>query len=172
MTQKVKGASASTGKPASDAFVASQKSIEQVVEASTQGYEQVIEMTKEHVEKTNTAVLKGYEDFAAFNKESMDVFVKAGEIWTKGYEELGKACFEFAQGSAQESVEAAKSVMSAKTITDVVDAHSAFAKSSFDKTVAESTRLSEMTMKIANEATAPMQAQFSTVAQKFVKSAA
>lgn len=172
MTQKAKGASASTGKSAGDAFVAGQKSIEQVVAASTQGYEQVVEMTKEHVEKTSTAALKGYDDVAAFNKESMDAFAKAGEIWTKGFEDFGKACFEFAQGSAQESVEAAKSMMSAKTITDVVDAQSAFAKSSFDKAVAESTNLSELSMKIANEATAPIQAQFSAVAQKFVKSAA
>lgn len=152
MTQKTKSASAPS--------------------ASTQGYEQVVELTKEHVEKANTAVLKGYDDFAAFNKESVDAFTKAGNVWAKGFEAVGKAYFDFAQNSAQESVEVAKSIMAAKTITDVVDVQSAFAKSSFDKAVAESTSLSEMSMKIANEATAPIQAQFNAAAEKLAKSAA
>jgi phasin family protein len=140
--------------------------------ASTQGYEEVVEMTKDQVEKASMAALKGYDDFAAFNKESADAFTKASNVWAKGFEAVGKAYFDFAQNSAQESVEVAKTIMGAKTIADVVDAQSAFAKSSFDKGVAESTRLSGMSMKIANEATAPIQAQFSAAAEKFVKSAA
>ena len=134
--------------------------------ASTQGYEEVVEMTKDQVEKASTAALKGYDDFAAFNKESANAFTKAINVWAKGFEAVGKAYFDFVQNSAQESVEVAK------TIADVVDAQSAFAKSSFDKGVAESTRLSGMSMKIANEATAPIQAQFSAAAEKFIKSAA
>ncbi|MBL4720140.1 MAG: phasin family protein [Alphaproteobacteria bacterium] len=166
MTQKAKGAS--TAKQAGDAFAKGQKTMEQAVKASTEGYEQAVEMTKGHVEKTSAAVMRGYDDYAAFSKNSVSAFVEAGNIWSKGFEDMGKMFFEFAQASSQQSVDAAKTVMSAKTITDVVDAQSAFAKSSFDKIVSESTKMSELTMSISNEAAAPVQAQLNEVAAKFV----
>jgi phasin family protein len=158
-------------KQTGDAFAAGQKTVEQAVKASTEGYEQAIEMTKDQVEKTSAAVMRGYDDYAAFNKDSVDAFVKAGNVWSKGFEDMGKMFFAFAQASSQQSVDAAKSVMGAKTITDIVDAQSAFAKTSFDNIVAESTKISELTMSVSNEAAAPVQAQFNVAAAKFANPA-
>ena len=169
MTQKAKAAS--SAKQSGDAFAAGQKTVEQVVKASTQGYEQAMEMTKDQAEKTSAAVLRGYDDYAAFNKESVDAFVKAGTVWSKGFEDMGKLFFAFAQNSSQQSVEASKSFMGAKSVTDIVDAQSAFAKTSFDNMVAESTKISELTMSIANEASAPVQAQMNAAAEKFANPA-
>jgi len=165
MTQKAKGAS--SVKQSGDAFAAGQKTVEQVVKASTQGYEQAMEMTKDQVEKASAAVMSGFDDYAAFNKENVNAFVKAGNVWSKGFEDMGKMFFAFAQNSTQQSVEATKSFMGAKTITDIADAQSAFAKTSFDSIVAESTKISELTMSITNEASAPVQAQFNAAAEKF-----
>ena len=46
------------------------------------------------------------------------MFTKASNVWAKVHEAVGKVYFDF----ARESAEVAKSIMDAKTITDVVDA--------------------------------------------------
>jgi len=54
-------------------------------------------MTKDQVEKASTATLKGYNDFAAFKKESADLFTKTSNVWAKVHEAVGKIYFDFAQ---------------------------------------------------------------------------
>ncbi|MCR9218975.1 MAG: phasin family protein [Alphaproteobacteria bacterium] len=148
------------------------KKMDEAVQVGKQTVEQAVAATKEQVEKASTAALKGYDEFATINKTSMDAFVKSSNIMAKGFEDLGKAYFAFAQSAAEQNVAAAKKLMTAKTINDVVDIQSDIARTSFDAWVAESTKMSEMGMKVANEAFEPIQAQFTTVVEKMTKQVA
>ena len=53
-------------------------------------------------------------------------------------------------------------MMTAKTMRDVIDLQTDFAKQRFDHLVAEGTKMSEMSVKVANEAMEPLQKQFDT----------
>lgn len=145
------------------------KKVDEAVQVGKQTVEQAVAATKEQVEKASTAALKGYDEFATINKASMDAYVKSTNIVAKGVEDLGKAYFAFAQTTAESNVAAAKKLMGAKTINDVVDIQADVARSSFDSWVAESTKMSEMSMKVANEAFEPIQAQFTAVVEKMTK---
>src|SRR3546814_845181 len=145
MTSKAK----SNGSETIEAAVAAGKqTVEEVMRTSTRNYEQAVSTTKEQVEKASAAMLRGYDDLATFNKQNVDAFVQAGNIWAKGAEELGKAYFSFAQASAEKNAEAAKSLLAAKSLKDVVDVQADYARTSFDTLVAEGTRINEMTIKI------------------------
>lgn len=145
------------------------KKMEEAVQVGKQTVEQAVAATKEQVEKASTAALKGYDEFATMNKTSLDAYVKSSNIVAKGLEDMGKAYFAFAQTAAESNVAAAKKLMTAKTINDVVDIQSEVARTSFDSWVAESTKISEMGMKVANEAFEPIQSQFTTVVEKMMK---
>lgn len=145
------------------------KQVEEAVAAGKQTVEQAVAATKEQVEKASSAALKGYDEFASLQKDSMDAFVKASNIMAKGYEEIGKAAFAFAQTSAEANVEAAKSLMAAKTINDVVEIQSDLARNQFDKFVAEGTKISELGVKVTNEAFEPLQAQANVVVERSMK---
>jgi len=132
----------------------------------TEAFEKVVETTKAQVEKTNEAVAKSYGDFASFHKEGVDALIKAGEIWARGAEDLGKAYFAAAQEAAETNSEAAKALFSAKSFKEIIELQSELARKSFDKTLSESTKLSEMSVKVANEAFQPLQQQFSAVVSK------
>ncbi len=123
-------------------------------------------------EKAIPAMMKGYDEFTAFNQANLDAFMKASNVLVKGYEDIGKAYFKFAQASAEASAEAAKSMMSAKTLKEVVDLQSGYARSSFDTMVAEGTKLNEMSVKVANEAIQPIQTQFSKTMERVFKAPA
>ncbi|MGE4220963.1 MAG: phasin family protein [Alphaproteobacteria bacterium] len=120
-------------------------------------------------EKAIPAMMKGYDEFTALNQATLDAFMKASNVLVKGYEDIGKEYFKFAQASAEASAEAAKSMMSAKTLKEVVDLQSGYARSSFDTLVAEGTKLNEMTVKVANEAIQPIQTQFNKTMERVFK---
>ncbi len=145
------------------------KPIEEAVAAGKQTVEQAVAATKEQVEKASTAALKSYDEFAALNKDTVDAYVKAGNVFAKGFEDLGKTVFAFAQSQAETNVNAAKALMSAKTINDVVEIQSDLARAQFDAFVAEGTKVSEMSLKVANETVEPIQAQFNVVVEKMMK---
>ncbi len=145
------------------------KPIEEAVAAGKQTVEQAVAATKEQVEKASTAAMKSYDEFAALNKDAVDAYVKAGNVFAKGFEDLGKTVFAFAQSQAETNVNAAKALMSAKTINDVVEIQSDLARAQFDAFVAEGTKVSEMSLKVANETVEPIQAQFNVVVEKMMK---
>ena len=169
MSAKKETAASSATKQVEDAVAIGKKTVEQAMKASTEGYEQAISMTKDQVEKASAAFFKGYDEVATLNKQNVEAMVKAGDVLTKGCETVGKAYFDFAQASAEASVEATKAMMGAKTVKDFVDIQSDFARTSFDNFMAESSRLSEMTVKLANEAFAPLQAQVNATFEKTFK---
>ena len=147
---------------------ATAEAFEQVVETT----KEVVETTKEQVEKANVAVAKGYGEFAALQKDGMDALIKAGTIWAKGAEDLGKACFAVAKEAAEAGNEAAKALLSAKSLKEIVDLQNELARKSFDKSLSESVKLSELSMKVANDAFQPIQQQFTAAIEKAGKIAA
>ena len=169
MTSKAQNTGKTAAQPIEDAVAAGKQTIEQAVKASTESYEQAIAMGKEQVENASNAMFHGYDDFATLNKQGVEAFMKAGNIWAKGYEDLGNAYFSFAQTSAERGAEVAKAMMKAKTLQDVIDVQTDYAKKRFDHIVAEGTKMSELSAKVATEAMQPLQKQFDSAVSTMVK---
>lgn len=125
----------------------------------TENYEQAIAANKARYETMSAQYYKAYDEMTALGRGCIDAAVVAGTIAAKGMEDLGKAWLAFARTSADQSVETAKAVATAKTVQEVVDLQRDYAKSTIDGFVAESSKLSEMSMKVANEAFAPLNAK-------------
>ena len=172
MTTKKTSATEAATKHIEDAAEVGKKSVEQVMKASTESCEQAISMTKEQVEKASEVFLNSYDDATALNKESIDAVVKAGEVLTKGAKTVGKACYEITQASAEASVKAATAMMGAKTTKEFVEIQADFARTSFDNFLSESTRLSDISVKVVNEAFEPLQKQLNTSFEKAFKAPA
>ncbi|HTH98742.1 MAG TPA: TIGR01841 family phasin [Stellaceae bacterium] len=116
-----------------------------------------------------TAPFKGYDDFAAFSKANMDAFIQANQVFAKGIEEMSKEVMSLTQASMESAAAAAKAVFTAKTFKDVVDLNTDYTKTSFDKFVANSTKLSEMGVKVATDALAPVTARVNVAVEKILK---
>ena len=169
MTTKKTSATEAATKQIEDVVEVGKKSVEQAMKASTESYDQAISMTKEQVEKASEVFFKSYDEATALNKESIDAVVQAGEVLTKGAETVGKAYYEVTQASAEASVEATKAMMGAKTAKEFVEIQAEFARTSFDNILSESTRLSEVSVKVANEAFEPLQKQLNSSLEKALK---
>jgi phasin family protein len=134
-----------------------------------QNYEKIFGATRERVEKASQTAFKAAEDFQKLSKENIEAYVQASTIVAKGFEQLGKAWMAFSQEALEQSATAAKALLGAKSVREAVDLQTEFAKTSFDKFVAESTKLSEQTVKTANEAFEPINARFTVAVEKLWK---
>ena len=119
-----------------------------------------------------TPPFKGYEELAAFSKANMDAFVQANTILVKGFEELSKEIMTLTKASMETAATTTKAVFAAKTIKDVVALQSDFTKTSFDKFVTNSSKLSELGVKVASDAIAPVTARVNVAVEKVLKPAA
>ncbi len=138
---------------------------ETVVSAGKEQVEKVFAMGKERIE----AAVKSYEDVAAFNKQSVEAVVAAGNVAAKGLEGLNAEVLAFSKAQIEDTVAAAKAMMGVKTLQELVDLHSGYAKTAFDAFVSETTKLGELSTKLAQETFEPINAQVKAAVEKFAK---
>lgn len=100
--------------------------------------------------------MNNYDDIVAFNQNNFDAFVASGTAFAKGFETLTKHYVSFASESFEEAVEASKRIAAAKTVNEAVDMQTKLAKSTWEKAVAESQKVTEISTGIFKEASAPI----------------
>jgi phasin family protein len=162
-----------------DVVAVQKETIETVVragaDAATKGVDKVVALTKEQVEaavKAGATAFKNYEDLLQFSKENVEAVVRSGSIFAKGVQDFSHSLVVLAQTSIDEQVAASKALIGAKSLKEVIDLSSTAAKTNFDKMLAESSKLSQITSKLAEEALVPLSTRVSAAVEKFFKSAA
>ena len=138
-------------------------------EFAQKSYDGLLGTTREQLETVSVSTFKAFEEFSKFQKDNYEAFIAASTIFAKGAENVGKAWMSLSQEAMEATAQTAKSLLGAKTLREAVDLQSDFAKSNFDKLVAEGTKMSELTVKVANEAFAPLNARVNVAVEKLLK---
>lgn len=149
-----------------------QKAYKASADAVTKGYDKAFALTKEQVEKNFPQMADKFNEFAAFNKETVDAMFSAGAIANKGVETMFDEVAAFNTEALKESVDNTKALFSVKTYQEMVDLQTTLARGAFDRAVAGSTKFSEMFVKLANEVSDPLQSRVKKAADKYTKAAA
>ena len=130
-------------------------------------------------EPTQTPVIQGMktmmkstEDFVAFGQANLEAFVKSGQIWSAGMQELSKQIASSAKASFDESVSTFKAISTAKSVKEAMDLQSTFAKAALEKAMAESNKLTDASIKLTEQTLAPITARVTVAVETFGKAAA
>lgn len=156
---------------------------ETVAQAATKGFEQTLaglkegmaqatsnfETTQAKVKENMDKVMKSAEEFFAFGQGNLDAVVKSAQIWTAGVQDLGKVAAATAQANFDASVAAFKAIGGAKSLKDAVDVQANLARTSLEKATAEAGKLTEASLKLAEQSFAPIAARMTLAAEKFAK---
>ena len=142
---------------------------EKINMATSPNYTQFASTAKEQVEKSTSQFLKGFESLNALTKQNVDAFMKSSAILAKGFEDISKSTVAYTQSTLESSAAVGKQALAVKTVRDLVDLQSSFAKKSFDSAIAEGTKVSEISVKAANEAFQPISAQINATLGKLAK---
>ncbi len=174
-TKKAPGAAKAT-ETATAAMNAGKETLESAVkvgvEAASKNYEQAVTATKEQVEaavKAGEDFFKGFEGVTAFGKDNLNAFMATSTLLAEGMRDLNKAWFDLAQDSLERNTVATKAVLECKSVNDLADVQNDLMKKNIDKAVAEGRKISDMSMKLAEEASAPLNSRVAAAMEKVTK---
>lgn len=131
------------------------------------GFSETQAKVKQGMEKA----MKSAEEFVAFSQGNYEAFVKSGQIWAAGMQDISKQMAASAQASFEETMSTFKALTTVKSLKDAMDLQASYARSAMEKTMAESGKLTDASLKLTEQAIAPITARVSLAVEKFAKSA-
>lgn len=113
--------------------------------------------------------MKTAEELVAFGQGNLEAVMKSGQIWTSGMQDLSRQVAASAQASLEETMSTFKALSGVKSLKDAMDLQASLARSTVEKTFAESGRLTDASFKLAEQALAPITARVTLAVEKFAK---
>ncbi len=135
------------------------------MERAAKGLETSQVKIKENMEKA----MKTAEEMMVFGQGNVEALMKASQIYAAGFQDISKNFAASSKASLEETVAFTKSLMGVKSVKEVVDLQTGFAKSSIEKAVSETNKLTDASVKLAEQAIAPITARIALAVETFGK---
>lgn len=117
---------------------------------------------KDNVEKSLSAL----NEANAISKKNLEAVIASVAAATKGAEVLGAQAIAFSKSAFENQVTAAKSFSTAKSVQEVVELQTAFAKSAIEAYMAEVGKMSELVSASAKDTLQPLNERVTAVVEK------
>lgn len=127
-------------------------------------------MFSEANERSQEFVKRGQkvaEELADLARANVEAVVEAGRVASEGARSIGQDVVAKQRTSFEQAADAIRSLAEAKSPTEYLQLQSDFARASFDRAVAESSKLTESLVKLAGEAFQPLSSRASANAERF-----
>ena len=158
------------------AVAAGKETVETAVKVGTdafaKGYESAMDATREQVDaavRAGADAFQGYEEVVAFGKDNVEAVMESSAILAKGAQEFNKAWFDLAQVSVDQNVAATKALLGCKTVKELAEVQSGLATRNYDTLVADGRKLSDMSVKLAEDVARPVNARVNAAMDKLSK---
>ena len=107
------------------------------------------------------------EELADLARANVEAIVEAGRVAVEGARSLGQDVVATSRDGVEQAADAIRSLAEAKSPTEYLQLQGEFARASFDRMVAEGSKLTESMVKLAGEAFQPLQNRASANAERF-----
>ena len=121
------------------------------------------ERSQELVKKSQ----KVAEELADLARANVEAVVEAGRVATEGARSIGQDVVAKQRDGFEAAADAIRSLAEAKSPTEYLQLQGDFARASFDRAVAESSKLTESLVKLAGEAFQPLSNRATANAERF-----
>lgn len=112
---------------------------------------------------------KAAEDMSDLTKANLEAMVEAGKIAVAGAKSIGQELIAAGREGIEEASTSVKTLAEAQSPTEFFQLQSELIKTSFDRMVAEGSKLTEQMVKLAGDAAKPLQNRASITAEKLNK---
>ncbi|MEP7131034.1 MAG: phasin family protein [Sphingomicrobium sp.] len=106
-------------------------------------------------------------ELADLARANVEAVVEASRVAAEGARSLGQDVAATSRDGVEQAADAIRSLAEAKSPTEYLQLQSEFARASFDRVVAESSRLTESLVKLAGEAFQPLSNRATANAERF-----
>lgn len=137
--------------------------LKQGAETATAG----IEQAQVHMKEGMQRVMKTAEQVTQFSQGNVEAMMKSSQILATGLTDMSKLMAANAKASMDETMSAFRALTSVKSLKEAFELQSSFARTSMEKAVSESGRLTEHSLKLAEQAFAPLSARVNAAVETF-----
>ena len=107
------------------------------------------------------------EELADLARANVEAIVEAGRVATEGARSIGQNVVAKQRDGYEQAADAIRSLAEAKSPTEYLQLQGDFARASFDRAVAESSKLTESLVKLAGETFQPLSNRATANAERF-----
>ena len=107
------------------------------------------------------------EELADLARANVEAIVEAGRVASEGARTIGQDVAASGRDGVEQAAGAIRSLAEAKSPTEYLQLQSEFARASFDRAVAETSKLTELLVKLAGEAFQPLSNRATANAERF-----
>jgi phasin family protein len=107
------------------------------------------------------------EELADLTRANVEAVVEAGRVAAEGARAIGQDVVASSREGVEQAADAIRSLAEAKSPTEYLQLQGEFARASFDRAVAESSKLTESLVKLAGEAFQPLSNRATANAERF-----
>jgi phasin family protein len=129
-------------------------------------YQQFVAEAGERTQQLTAKSQKAAEDLTDLAKANVEAIVEAGKIAANGAKALGQDVIATGREGIEQASDAVKTLAEAKSPAEFFQIQSDLARASFDRLVAETSKLTERVVKLAGEAAEPLQTRASLNAER------
>jgi phasin family protein len=143
--------------------MASAKSVKKDMEDGAAMFENVANGTGETLKHNVERAMSAAAEITAFGKENLEAWVASSTATQKGVEAISARAVAFSKMALENHVAATKSLMTAKSVQEVVEKQTEYARSAFDTYVSELNSMSDLMAGFAKDAMKPLNQRVSAV---------
>lgn len=107
------------------------------------------------------------EELADLARANVEAVVEAGRVASEGARAIGQDAVSSGRDGFEQAADAIRSLAEAKSPTEYLQLQGDFARASFDRAIAESSKLTESLVKLAGEAFQPLSNRATANAERF-----
>ena len=133
------------------------------IASATVGMEQAQATARDHMQK----LMKTAEDMFAFSQGNFEALAKSSQILATGLQDIGQTVATAAKASMDETITTFKAMSSVKSVKEAMDLQSALLRTSLEKAVSHTSQITDSSMKLSEQAIAPITARVSLATEKF-----
>ena len=137
--------------------------------ATDQAQDQAKAMFADAAERAKGVAAKGQMmlgEVAEFNKGNVEAIVESSRIAAKGMEQFGQSAAAYVRSQFEEAQAQARTLASAGSPTEFLKLQGDFARTAFDRLVAETSKNTEAMLKLAGEVAQPLSNRMALAADR------
>jgi phasin family protein len=133
---------------------------------------EAVEKGQAHVQDGIRTTIKQAEEFVSLGQGTFEAVVKSSQVWAAGVQDLAKQVAASAQTSLDETLATFKSLSSVKSPQEALELQTKLARSTLERALADSSRIGDASIKLFEQALAPLAARANVAVEKLNKTAA
>jgi phasin family protein len=145
--------------------MATAKTAARATKSATEAFEQASFASSEAVRENFDRGVAAMSEVSAFGKQNVEAWLASATAAQKGFEAISARTVAFQKQALENHVEAAKLLMTSKSVQEFVEKQNEYAKGAFEAYVAEVTEVSQLVQGVAKETLQPINERVNAVGQ-------